>query len=176
MSSKVDIFSILRDHKNTLVDQNSNKPGGDDLFYFLVIPILLPVILVLVFKFNFDNYLDLRRSLVSSLAIFVGLLFNALVLLINIAKNGDTINIRKKVIQNLISNISFNIITALFAVLIVLLRFINLPTIFYSNLLPTTSQILDIITLTLLISFFITFLMIMKRTYLIINTEINKNT
>lgn len=176
MSSKVDIFSILRDHKNTLVDQNSNKPGGDDLFYFLIIPILLPVILVLVFKFNFDNYLDLRRSLVSSLAIFVGLLFNALVLLINIAKNGDTINIRKKVIQNLISNISFNIITALFAVLIVLLRFINLPTIFYSNLLPTTSQILDIITLTLLISFFITFLMIMKRTYLIINTEINKNT
>lgn len=175
MSSKIDIFSIFRDHKNTLVDQNSNKPGGDDIFYFLLIPIVLPVILVLLFKFNFDNYLDLRRSLVSSLAIFVGLLFNALVLLINIAKNGDTINIRKKVIQNLISNISFNIITALFAVLFILLRFINLPTIIYSNLLPTTSQILDIISLALLISFFITFLMIMKRTYLIINTEINKS-
>jgi hypothetical protein len=39
MSSKIDILNILKDHKKTLVDQNSNKPGGDDIFYFLILPL-----------------------------------------------------------------------------------------------------------------------------------------
>lgn len=175
MSSKISIRKILADHKRTLVDQNTKKPGGDDLFYFYIIPIGLPFILVFLLGFDFGNYIDLRKTIVSSLAIFVGLLFNALVILINIAKNGDTQNIRKTVIQQLIANISFNILTAFIAVVFILVRFIEIPTLFEVVYLPTTTQILDTISIGLLISFFVTFLMVMKRTYLIINTEIEEN-
>jgi len=175
MSSKVNIWKILKDHKSTLVDQNTNKPGGDDILIFLLIPIISPIVIVYFLGFDFGNYMDLRKTIVSSLAIFVGLLFNALVILINIAKNGDTKNIRKKVIQQLIANISFNIIIAFVAVLFILIRYIDIPSFLEVNYLPSTTQILDIVSLGLLLSFFLTFLMIMKRTYLIINTEIEEN-
>jgi len=174
MSSKVNIWKILKDHKATLVDQNTDKPGGDDILFFLLIPVLSPILIVYVLGFDFGNYLDLRKTIVSSLAIFVGLLFNALVVLINIAKNGDTKNIRKKVIQQLIANISFNIIIAFIAVLFILIRYIQIPSFVEVKYLPSTTQIIDIISIGLLMSFFLTFLMIMKRTYLIINTEVEK--
>lgn len=174
MSSKINIGGIIKGHMDTLVDQNTNKPSGSDLIYFYIIPIFLPIIIVFFMDFNFEKYIDLQKTIVSSLAIFVGLLFNALVVLINIAKNGDAGSVRKKVIQELVANISFNILTAFIAVLFILLRFIDMPVLLVVHKLPTTHEILDVIALTLLFSFFVTFLMIMKRTYLIINAEVKE--
>jgi len=97
MSSKINIGKIIRDHKKTLVDQNTNRPGGYDLLYFMILPILIPILLIWGFDFDFKESADLKKTLVSSLAIFVGLLFNALVLLINMAKNDEEKNVKYKV-------------------------------------------------------------------------------
>ena len=168
MSSKINISKIIKDHRNTLVDQNTKKPGGDDILYFFIIPVLFSLILICLLDFYLN--LELKNALVSGLAIFVGLLFNALVILINIAKNGETKNVKHKVIQQIIANISFSIIIAFISVALVLTRYWKIPALFETNKLPSTGQFLDFIILNLLVVFFLTFLMIMKRTYLIINT------
>jgi len=174
MSSKISIVKILTDHKKTLVDQNTEKPGGEDLFYFLILPVIVPILLIWLFGFDFEESSDLKKTLVSSLAIFVGLLFNALVLLINIAKNEESKNVKHVVIKELIANISFSIIIAFISVILILTRYWQIPMIFEVDLLPTTGQIIDFFALCFLTSFFFTFLMIIKRTYLIININFEK--
>jgi len=171
MSSKISVIKIIKDHCSTLVDRNAIKPGGDDIFYFLILPIIIPIIIIFLLGFDFYESKDLKKTLVSSLAIFVGLLFNALVILINIAKNDETRDIKQKVIQQLIANISFSIIIAFIAVVIILTRYWIIPGFIQTTYLPSISQIIDFIALFLLTNFFFTFLMIMKRTYLIINTD-----
>lgn len=169
MSSKINIGKIICDHKKTLVDQNTNRPGGDDLVYFLILPILIPFLIIWGFGFDFKESADLKKTLVSSLAIFVGLLFNALVLLINMAKNDEEKNVKYRVNKELIANISFCIIIAFISVILVLTRYWDFSYLNNIKYIPSIGQIIDFLALALLTLFFFTFLMIIKRTYLIIN-------
>ncbi|MFK7906520.1 MAG: hypothetical protein AB8B69_15425 [Chitinophagales bacterium] len=169
MSSKIGIRKILKDHLATLVDQNTNKPGGDDISYFLLLPFIISFCIVFCFDFDFKENSELKKTLISSLAIFVGLLFNALVMIINMTKDLDKTTSAYEISCQLISNISYSIIIVFLAVTLILFRFWELPYLISTSFLPTTSQIIDLLILFLLFNFFFTFFMVMKRTYLIIN-------
>ena len=173
--SKVNISNIFRAHKRSLVDRNTNRPGGDDLFFFLLLPLFVSGVLVFCFGFDFQESAELKKTLVSSLAIFVGLLFNALVILINIAKGSDFNESQYKVVQELIANISFCILIAFFSVVLVLSRYWEVPRLIHTVKLPSLGQFIDFVALFLLTNFFFTFLMVIKRAYLIINSTYNSD-
>lgn len=163
MSSKINISSIVKAHFSTYKDQNNNKYDLMDILTFIVLPIFISIFLVFVLKFNLFEYKEMIRSLVGGLAIFVGLLFNALVMIINIFRTSQKDDVIKNdVIKELIANISFSILIAFIATILILFRFWD-----FENL-ELAYRVFDCFILILLSKFFLTFLMVLKRTFAVI--------
>lgn len=163
MSSKVNISSIIEAHFKTYKDQNNDKYDIADILTFVVLPICFSILLVFILEFNLFEYKEMIRSLVGGLAIFVGLLFNALVMIINIFRTSEKDDtIKSDVITELIANISFSILIAFVATILILFRFWD-----FKNL-ELAFRIFDCFILILLSKFFLTFLMVLKRTFAVI--------
>ena len=162
--SKIDVRMIFRDHFNTLVNANTGKFGLDDILSFLIIPSLFSIVFIYL---GFDVDKDTIETIVASLAIFVGLLFNALVLLIDVSRKQENTSI-KSIIIELTANIAFSIAWSFVSILVMLLGFIeDLP-----ELLKT---LIDFLSFFCLMVFLLTFLMVLKRTYLVFLNELISN-
>ena len=162
--SKISLTKIIKAHLATLRDINTNRPGWDDYFSFLILPILITGAFIFV---GFDINENTIETLVGGLAIFVGLLFNAMVILLDLARKHDDQKIKIIIAKELTANISFAIILSFVAIFLFLLGFID-------DIPDWAKLIIDTIGVFLLVEFFVIFLMILKRTYILFYKEIGE--
>jgi hypothetical protein len=152
------------DHFKTMVNANTNKPGFDDYFSFLWLPLIISGLFILI---GFDVDSNTIETIVGSLAIFVGLLFNALVILLDIARKHQRQEIKQLIVKELTANISFSILVSFAAIFVMLLGFLD-------NVPQWIKMCIDFVAFFLLTEFLLIFLMILKRTYLIFEKELDE--
>lgn len=151
---KIDITLILKDHIKTIVNANTNKLSVEDILIFIGVPILFAVLCANL-KVILTN--DLIDIIVSSLSIFVGLLFNIIVVLFDIVKT-EKVRIAKIVlVREVVSNISFAIVLSITTIFSSLSTLLELGEWF--------KKTMNFITFSFICLFLLTLLMILKRMY-----------
>ena len=189
---RVNIFSIVSSHKDTLYDYarfvktGEKKTPFSDKFIFLIAPIILSCLIVFVLKVYINQeYLNI---IITALSIFVGLLFALLTLVFDLIKKEKNEILKLpvkeshkfKLLQELFINISFSILLSILTILFSLLTQINpkgiIPLLkkipYYQILKCLYLDLSNIIAVTLIFIFLMTLLMILKRFFIIFNTEI----
>lgn len=157
---KINITKIITDHIETLKNDNSNRHGLDDYFTFLIIPTVIASFLIFFHILLNSNAINIT---ITSLAILVGLLFNVIILIFDIIKRDSKKQIKNKILQQLIANISFAILISIASILLILLTFFNN---YFVNLIFHWYLYFS---LTL---FLFTVLMILKRIHILFKNEI----
>lgn len=176
---KINIASIIEGHFNTLVDEKTKKLDFFDVLIFIMLPFGFSLFLT----FFFTEIEPLQNILITSLTIFTGLLFNLLVLMYDIIKRRDdkyrvlldeseqneTFNKKNELIElkisgrfleQLFNNISYSVLISIFAIASLVLSYLT------SNLIADT--ILRFLIFFFSINFFLTLLMVLKRTHKLI--------
>lgn len=159
---KINIKKIVNHHFATIKNANTGKASKDDILTFFIVPILTATLLVL---FLIELKTDAINIIVSTLSIFVGLMFNIIVLIFDIVKRDASQKIKNEVLKQLLANISFAIVLSIFAILVTLCTyFSNCFIKFFFTWFAYFSLSL----------FLITLLMILKRMYNIFINEMEE--
>ncbi len=161
---KIRVIKILRGHFSTYENDNTNKASFFDYICFVVFPIILSCYLV-VFK-NLEIH-DIN-ILLTVFSIFTALLFNFLMLIIQVKDNpinetnkpeGFDENKYNKLVNQTYYNVSFAIILSILAIVIIWIL----------SILPEGNKreirIITIVSLSVMIAFFLDLLMILKRIF-----------
>lgn len=177
MFDKINIKNILQDHFSTL--QNERTGNGDVLDYivFFVLPLLISGVLVWIF----NDLQQFASILITSLSIFTGLLFNLVLLTYDLIKRNEKqdldikdksdlktkedhdIVIKGKILRQIFTNISYSIVVAIFTIISLLLLYI------WNN--PVYKYIIGFVIYFLVLNFFLTLLMVLKRTHRLLSSE-----
>lgn len=183
---RINIIQIFRSHLNTLYDYGALNWNGQrkipiaDKITFAISPLVFSLILVLL-ELRIDNeYLSI---IITSLSIFIGLLFSLLTLVFDMVKSSSNleneIDHKKKVkntlTQELFINIAFAIALSLVSIVAVFLtRFRPAPIIdllknlsYYEYIKEIYIFSTNLFAIYLLILFLFTLLMILKRFYIL---------
>lgn len=160
MSWKVDVSDILKDHLKSIVNHNTGKPDASDYITFILVPVFFGVLMSLFKVWLNDNMI---ANLIAGISIFIGLLLNVITILLDIVKRQDTKPLKKELIRELITHASFE-------VLISILIIVTLPTTLIKYHVIKYISHFFVYGLTML--FLFTLLMILKRLYLIFQSEI----
>jgi glucan phosphoethanolaminetransferase (alkaline phosphatase superfamily) len=160
---KIDVSEIIGDHIRTIKNDNTGKPGGSDIFLFIMLPVLVSGVLI---YFELLIKESLIESLIAALAIFVGLLFNVIVIIIDSIRKTDQNDVKSLLLKEVLANISFTIFLSILAIVTVL------ATLFSNELLK---NIANAITYFLLVEFLVTLLMVLKRIYSLFKHEMNNS-
>lgn len=160
--SKIDISEILITHFSTIKNTNTGKPDKDDAITFIVMPLLISTTLV---YFEIELYADATNIIIASLSIFVGLMFNIIVLIFDIVKRDASKKIKNTVLKELLANISFAIVLSVFSIIVTLFTYVGNPCVKIA---------FTWLVYFLLCHFCITLLMILKRMYKIFEDELKE--
>ena len=193
---RTDISLIIKAHYKTFYDYSVWKATGEkkathnDVIAFLVFPMLTAILISFLQIKITETYLSI---IITALAIFVGLLFNFLTLIFNLA-NQQKQEINKKsgsssisnsdeakfiLTKELFINISAAIIISIAAICISLI-ILSKPQLiitclkgfkFYNSFHQAYFTVLISILIFLIIEFFMTLFMILKRFYLIFKKD-----
>lgn len=160
--NKINLNKIVISHFNTLKNYNTKKFELDDLITFILLPILIATILLI-------SKVELRDSslniVITILSVLVGLLFNVIVIVFDIIKRNNSNKIKNRILNELMTNISYSILISLSAIILTLC--LNIPFKF-------VHLVLNWLVFFLIAHFFITILMILKRMYALFINEINE--
>ncbi len=158
---KIDVSEILKDHFKTLKNDNTGKPGRSDYFLFLILPLAVSMVLIYFELLIKENLIE---SLIAALAIFVGLLFNVIVIIIDTIRKSVQNDVKSRLLKEVLTNISFTIFLSLVTIIVVLC------TLFTNIYLQFTA---NAVTYFLLVEFLITMLMVLKRMYALFKHEMD---
>lgn len=167
---KINVSEIVKNHFITLVDAVTHKPGKDDYYTFLGLPVVVAATLTL-FKVSISP--AATSIIITSLAIFVGLLINMVVLLFDLLRREGKSETKIRILKQLFANILF---TILLSIILILLSLIGL----FPVDINTSKCIVDVLLgldclIYFLLSFlFLTLLMVLKRMYALFNHEIKE--
>jgi hypothetical protein len=197
---RVDIGLILKKHVETFYNDGEEKSTGiknvpvSDKVVFIYFPIITSILIVALGITLTNDYINI---IITSLSIFVGLLFNLLVLVFDLAKKQrekierieDTNEIVPKtesakynISKELFANISFAIALSIFAIIATvfpslkptaIVVFVKSNICNFHVVKVIYLAITNVIAITLVIEFLLVLLMILKRFFLIFNTEVN---
>lgn len=162
MFNKVNINQVVKNHLATLKNDNTDKAGFDDYVTFLILPLGLAISLTALNVFLSEQAINI---VITTLSIFVGLLFNVIVLIFDIIKRDPTKKIKNEVLKELVANISFTILISIVSIVLTIFTFIENPCI----KIGVTS-----ILYFFLILFLLTILMILKRMHKLFTNEIEE--
>lgn len=194
---RINIGLIFQKHKETFYNYGeANRQGVQkatlaDKFTFLFLPAIFSVLIVILGIKLTNDYINI---IITSLSIFVGLLFNLLVLIFDLAKKQkgkiNELNEQSEIIppiekakyqlvKELYANISFAIALSILAItaatlptlkpqiLIQLLKPYN----YYCLIKECYLMVTNVLAIVLVIEFLLVLLMILKRFFLIFNNE-----
>lgn len=113
MSYKLNFKDIITEHLKTLVNDNTSKPDFRDWFFFLATPIIISGILCYFNIFIKEGFIS---SIISGLAILIGLALNLIVVVFEIAQKKENSKFNDEFIVELIANIAFIVITSIFTI------------------------------------------------------------
>lgn len=194
---RINIVQIFIKHFNTLYDHGvltwtgKRKMPFADKFTFFYFPATIAFTLVIPLQLYInDNYLNI---IITSLSIFVGLLFGFLTLVFDIVKNERTVGqnpdatheqkLKFKLVKELFINIAFAIALSILSIIAALLtRFHPTPIILQLQKLACYSYIkqlylwtTNLVAVFLVLLFIATLLMILKRFFIIFTNDFNDN-
>lgn len=175
MSSKININKIIVDHIHTLRDYSKvveyrKNPGKmkkrelyskSDFFIFFILPIIISIFLLYFEFLPNDNTLI---GLVTSLSIFSALLFNLLLIIYDIMQKTTNNKVKKELLREMYSNISFCILIAICTTIFAILGLIIKENIIF--------LVLSFLVYYLFTLFILTILMVLKRTHALLSREI----
>ena len=197
---RINVFFILKEHYNTFYDYSVLKATGEkkatrvDFICFFIIPIVFTILLGFFRIRLVDSYISI---IITALSICVGLLFNLLTLILDLARK-QKIDIEdkevKKVIlseadkvkfiltKELFVNIASAIVISIVAIAFSLLMIIKPKFLIallmnircYESIKELYFILTSMIVIFLVIEFFLLLLMILKRFFLIFNQEIKQ--
>jgi len=176
MLDKINIKKIIKNHFATFQDE---RTGGKDVIDYIIF-IYSPLLISILSALFFHNIGKFSNVLITSLSIFTGLLFNLLLLTYDLIKRNeneknnlaekelktkqdDDLKIKGRLLNQIFNNISYSILIAIFALLILFLSLI------WNNCYYQI--VLSFIIYFLVINFFLTMLMVLKRTHNLLSTE-----
>ncbi|OFY16577.1 MAG: hypothetical protein A2X02_05410 [Bacteroidetes bacterium GWF2_29_10] len=162
MFNKINIFKIISNHFNTLQNDNTKKCEFDDILTFLILPLLVSVGL---YWFDFELKENAINIIITTLSIFVGLLFNIIVILFDIIKRDNTKKLKNEILRQLLTNISYSIFISILIIIVILTTYIKNECV---HLIAT------VIVYFLIGHFFLTILMILKRMYFLFINELKE--
>jgi hypothetical protein len=183
MSSKINIFGVIKGHLSTLIDAKTSKISLLDITTFYLFPITLAVACSYL---HIDFSKEATNLLVTAGALFTGLLLNLLILVYDQKSklapvdsdlpNWSKIQVRHTVLKELYYNISYS---TFMSVMIVVLAIVHLFIIDKVIKIPTSlSSSIDISCITtspalmfIGINLVLTILMIIKRIYTLLSSE-----
>lgn len=171
MLSRINFFKIIKGHFRTLrsLNQTSKTIYWQDFLLFIIFPILLSGTFTFL-NFGFKNQIT---NIIAAISILGGFLFNLLAIIYNSMENlerdSQKSKIKQKYIKEIHSNISYNILLALFSVIFLIIYNIELTP---SCLTDIIEKSLIFINGFLLISFILTILMVLNRVYILLNKNI----
>ena len=155
MLNKINVLPIIKDHLNTLRDNRTQKVSITDLFMFFAVPAVAAAALVWR-DFSVDS--DVRNVIGLSMAVFVGLLFNVLLVIYDVVSRRDTQDLasvrRREFLKEVYANLAFSILIAVGSLLLLV------ATAFTSTL---ATRVLSGIIFYLAGMFVLTLLMVLKR-------------
>lgn len=129
MVSRINFFKIIKAHFKTFrsLNQSSDKIYWKDFILFILFPIAISLVLVW-----FDvQLLSQVTNLIAAISILGGFLFNLLAIIYNSMNNleGDATNDKIKTIyiKEIHTNISYNILIAIFTIILLILYNISFP-------------------------------------------------
>jgi len=129
MSSKINPISIVEGHLKTLYDNSTGERSNWDIFFFLGLPLIVSLILVLYFNFYLDQ--NTANTLIVCLAIFTPLLFNLVLMVYEMIQKeldkhesphyvGD-FKLTMRRLREMNSNVAFCILTSLTTIILLLI-------------------------------------------------------
>lgn len=160
MFNKVNINNIIKDHLSTLKNDNTGKPDKEDILLFFLMPLLLSSVLVYLDIFLSDKAINI---VITALAIFVGLLFNVIVLIFDLVSKNSKRPAKIRLLREILANISFSVLLCIIIIALTLLTFID---IYWIMLLA------HLLAYFLILIFMINLFMILKRMYNLFAEEI----
>jgi hypothetical protein len=158
---KINIGVIVKKHLKTLVNANTDKAGTSDIITFLIFPIIVSIVLSYLHVELSDTVINI---IIVSLSIFVGLLFNLIILIFDIVKGNTKNKIKNEILEQLLVNIAFTVLLSIVAIVFTLFTFVQHH--MYIKLVFTG------IVYFMLTLFLATILMILKRMYILFENEI----
>ncbi len=163
-NSKIRITKILGGHFSSYENDKTNKTSYFDYVCFIVFPIILSCYLVFFKNFEIQDI----NILLTVFSIFTALLFNFLMLIIQVKDNpikdenkpeGFDEDKYNKLVNQTYYNVSFAIILSILAIVIIWIL----------SVLPEGNQseikIVTVVSLSVMIVFFLNLLMILKRIF-----------
>ncbi len=183
MSSKINVFNVLKGHMSTLIDAKTSKFSYIDMATFYVAPAILAVAGIF---FGIDFSKDATNLLVTAGAIFTGLLLNLRILVYDQKSklppvNVDTDNwqetqIRHTVLKELYYNISYSTLLSVTLIVVAIVHLFVVDKSTHISLPGFTITDLSSITTSPLLLFFglnlvLTIVMIIKRIYTLLSAE-----
>lgn len=150
---KIDVREVIKEHLRTLVNDRTGRADISDWLSFFFLPLVCSTILVAYNIYFTTDFIDIT---VSGLSIFVGLLFNIIVILFDIVRQSKVSQERIALVRETISNISFCILISIMGILVSYATRICPP----ESLL---NKICHQIAYFILIEFIVTLLMVLKR-------------
>lgn len=160
---KANIFPIVKDHIYTLKDNRTDKISPSDIILFFVFPGVIAPLLVYL-GFCIDK--DVRNIMATSMAVFVALLFNVLLLIYDVVSRKESYDessvIRRVLLKEVYSNIAFAILVAILSLVLLLM------TAFVEELVI---EILSGIIYYLAGVFILTLMMVLKRIHSLFNDQ-----
>lgn len=164
MSNKINVLKIITEHISTLKDYGTGRYDVCDLILFFFIPFLIAAILPF-FKLLITK--EVANVLITSFSIFVGLLFNLLLLIYDVSGKPGLIKLSSNPKFNLLRqtyiNTSFCILISIFTLILLLVFFIPINIIML--------KILSFLVYYLLGVFVLTLFMVLKRVYTLLSNE-----
>lgn len=161
---KFDITEVVIDHLSTLRSYRDDKISVLDITITFIAPLFISILAV---PYSGMTYHSQEGNIIIALSVFAALLFNLMILILD--KNKNATDIEKDQLNEIYYNISYCILVALFDIsLLLLLSIIN-----KSSILILLCAI-RLLSLFLLLNFFTTMLLILKRMHKVIKNKINK--
>lgn len=158
---KFDITEVVIDHLSTLRDYRNGKISVMDITITFLAPLIVSILAVPFFGMTYHSQ---EGNIIIALSVFAALLFNLMILILDKKKN--TSDIEQDQLNEIYYNISYSILVALFDIaLLLLLSIIN-----KSSILIVLCAI-RLLSLFLLLNFFLTMLLILKRMHKVIKNK-----
>jgi len=156
ISSKINIFRIVRSHISTI--KNSNKFNKADVWTFYIIPCVVSIFLI--FRIKITTGLESLLGVI--LSIFIGLFLNLLMLLISYVPPKDVDDEKKKLLITTKKESFYNVS---YIILICIVELFLLLIFTYIKEINYISTVFSFFVYFLSIHIFLSLLMILKRIF-----------
>lgn len=169
MINKLSFENIIKSHISTMRDNSTDRMSLGDVFVFFVLPLMFAIPLTYSYALN----KDLTNSIITSASIFAGLLLNLLVLIYSLVdkfkQNGNGSVVKRKVLEQTFSNISFCILISVILVVACMLGFRTDDEI--NKGVTFEKSVADFVVYYLTTMLALHLLMILKRIHLLMESE-----